>query len=298
MMRSSLENFTPAVKPGNQSELGTRRHPFAGYIAGMHRQIHKFWGFGFLVELDGKSPSNPLNDPNLWTGLEIALKPDGTVDRLVIAHPSGNGVFDAAAMDAVMSAAPFPAPPDVIKSRDGKIYLTWRFHRDARQCATDFVDAHILITPPRGTPEMPPPERPRLAQNDEAPRGRTPLRLPLFGLGGGGAGARPAQPQATKGDVRWLAGYSAVPFSAHGKTIAEDAESLRSMYRQMVGEKEQRAGTLAFYTPAQIKQKIGRIPAGGDEDDMVFAMLKSGADDMVLLLQQADKGWRVVGIDR
>jgi TonB family protein len=329
MMRASLENFTPAVRPGNQSELGTRKHPFAAFIAAMHRQIHKFWGFGYLVELDGKSPGSPLNDFNLWTGLEITLKGDGTVDRIIIEHPSGNGVFDAAAMDAVMSAAPFPSPPEVIKSRDGKIYISWRFHRDARQCATDFVDPHILTTPPKPG-EAPPartPEPPRLA--DGPPK----RPLQLFGLGGGGpqkgapAPDRPAAAEPpperrggaqqrssvpdearqaaqkwllayTRGDVRWLAGYSAVPFSAGGKTVAEDGEELRTMYRQLVAEREERTGTLAFYTAAQIKQKIGRLPAGGDEEDMVFAMLRSGSDDMVLLLQPADKGWRVVGIDR
>src|SRR5215813_15493593 len=45
-IKSSLENFIPEVKPGNQTALGTRAAPFAAFIARMHRGIHKLWGFG------------------------------------------------------------------------------------------------------------------------------------------------------------------------------------------------------------------------------------------------------------
>jgi hypothetical protein len=56
-VHAALENFTPEVKPGNQTALGTRAAPFAVFIARMHRQIHELWGFGFLEDLDGKSPA-------------------------------------------------------------------------------------------------------------------------------------------------------------------------------------------------------------------------------------------------
>jgi hypothetical protein len=51
-----------------------------------------------------------------------------------------------AAIDSVMSAAPFPAPPSTIKSANGKVYLDWQFHRDERACGTFGVDPHILTT--------------------------------------------------------------------------------------------------------------------------------------------------------
>jgi hypothetical protein len=102
----------------------------------------------------------------------------------------------------------------------------------------------------------------------------------------------------TRGDARWLAGYSALPFSAGGRTVADSGEALRAMYRQMLGERAERGGALSFFTPAQIRKRLGKLPAGGDEEDMMFALLKGGGDDIVLLLQPADKGWRVVGLDR
>ena len=81
--------------------------------------------------------------------LELSIKPDGTLNQVVIARTSGILPFDAAAIDAVGSAAPFGEPPQAIKSRDGNVYISWHFHRDERQCATDFVNAHILTAPPK-----------------------------------------------------------------------------------------------------------------------------------------------------
>ncbi len=147
-LRSTIENFTPEVKVGNQAELGTRASPFAKYITEMHRQIHKLWTFGFLADLDNKPSANsPYNNQELWTQLEIVIKGDGKVEKVTIVHGSGVLAFDVAAIDSVMSSSPFPPPPQVIKSANGKTYLDWQFHRDERACGTFGVDPHILTTP-------------------------------------------------------------------------------------------------------------------------------------------------------
>ena len=144
-IRSSIENFTPAVKPGNQEELGTRASPFAAYITAMHRQIHKLFTLGFLADIDLQRNSVYAND-QLWTQLEIVVKSDGTVERVGIVRTSGLLPFDVAAIDSVMSAAPFPPPPQAIKSANGKVYVDWQFHRDERACGTFGADPHILTT--------------------------------------------------------------------------------------------------------------------------------------------------------
>src|SRR5262249_54113613 len=143
-IHSALENFTPEVKPGNQTALGTRAAPFAVFIARMHRKIHELWGFGFLEDLDGKSNSNPMNDRELEVTLEIVLNSDGTLDKATIVKPSGILTFDVAAIDTVQNAGPFEAPPEAIKSGNGKVYLHWTFHRDERQCSPYFADPFIL----------------------------------------------------------------------------------------------------------------------------------------------------------
>jgi TonB family protein len=149
-VRSALENFIPEVRPGNQTALSTRAHPFALYVARMHRQIHKLWGFGFLEDLDRKPDGNSMNNMQLWTMVEIVVMPDGSVAKATVVRPSGILPYDVAALDTVFSSAPYPPTPRDIRSADGRVYMHWRFHRDHRQCGTFGVDPYILTTPPKG----------------------------------------------------------------------------------------------------------------------------------------------------
>ena len=149
-LRSALENFIPEVKPGNQTALNARAAPFAAYIARMHRSIHRLWGFGQLEEWDEKATSNPLNNQDLLTTLEMVLNADGTVDKITVVRSSGLQTYDVAVIDVAYSAGPYPDPPREIRSANGKIYIHWRFYRDGRQCATSGVDYFILNNPPAG----------------------------------------------------------------------------------------------------------------------------------------------------
>jgi len=147
-IKSSLENFVPDVRPGNQTALKTRAAPYAVYIARMHRRIHELWGFGFLEDLDNKGADYPLNDPNLWVNLEISVNPDGTLHKVTIAKTSGKTEFDVAAVDTVISSGPFEPTPESIRSVDGRIYLRWGFYRNWRQCGTFNAEPYILTEVP------------------------------------------------------------------------------------------------------------------------------------------------------
>ena len=149
-MRSSLENFTPDVRPGNQTALKTRAHPFAVYLARMHRRIHELWGFGYLQDLDNNGSDSALNDFELWTNLEIAINPDGSIFKVTIVKASGKLEFDIAAIDTVQSSGPYEATPEAIRSVDGRVYMRWGFHRDWRQCGTFNVEPYILSDIPGG----------------------------------------------------------------------------------------------------------------------------------------------------
>ncbi|HXI57911.1 MAG TPA: TonB family protein, partial [Polyangia bacterium] len=120
------------------------------YIARMHRSIHRLWGFGQLEDWDEKAGSNPFNNQDLLTTLEMVLNGDGTVDKITIVRASGYLPYDVAAIDVAYSAGPYPDPPREIRSANGKIYIHWRFYRDGRQCATSGVDYFILNNPPAG----------------------------------------------------------------------------------------------------------------------------------------------------
>jgi len=142
--QSPLENMVPEVKVGNQTALRSKKHPFARFIAQMHRDIHDAWAWGFLEQLDTSGRQHPLNDYELWTRVEIVLNRDGTIDKVTTVRHSGKLAFDSAAREIVHAAGPFPDPPREILSGNGKIYIHWAFHRDERACGTFGAQPFIL----------------------------------------------------------------------------------------------------------------------------------------------------------
>ena len=78
----------------------------------------------------------------------MVLNRDGTVEKVGVVRMSGYLPFDAAAVDVVYSAGPYPDPPREIRSPDGKIYLQWTFHRDERQCTPAYARPVILAESP------------------------------------------------------------------------------------------------------------------------------------------------------
>jgi len=274
-IKSSLENFAPDVRPGNQTALKTRAAPYAVYIARMHRRIHELWGFGFLDDLDGKSSSNPLNDFNLMTQLEIAINPDGTVYKTTIAHTSGRLEFDVAAIDVVLSAAPYESPPEVIRSVDGRAYMRWGFYRNWRQCGTFNVEPYILTDIPGGAQPF---------DDGAALTAARPKR-----------GDKPVTPTPS-GDVvkatpriadqavsytanMWVAGFtsvspkrmirvSALPFYAGGRVAAATQKDLEDLYEGLLVE----SGAFKDFrvvSPAAFTRRTG-VPSELNNDAMVL----------------------------
>lgn len=254
-VKSSLENFVPDVRPGNQTALKTRAHPFALYVARMHRRIHELWGFGFLEDLDGKAANHPLNNPDLWTNLEVSVNPDGTVHKVTIAKTSGKTEFDVAAVDTVLSAAPYEATPEAIRSVNGKVYLRWGFYRNWRQCGTFNVEPYILTDVPddggkgiddgelvRNTAKLPGTARKRVESADKPVtpddgRSKEPVnpatsvtdKQALFAANLWVSAFATAQ-------VDKLVKYSTVPFYAGGKVAAQTTADLKEMYTGLVVE--------------------------------------------------------------
>jgi TonB family protein len=335
---SALENFIPEVKPGNQTALNTRAAPFAAFIARMHRSIHELWGFGFLEDLDGRSESDPMNNRSLMTKLEIVLAGDGTVDKVTVIKSSGVLPYDVAAIDTVYNAGPYAEPPAAIRSRNGKIYVHWSFHRDERQCATSGVDYYILDTPPVDS-------GPSLANGPAAAPGlpsgtRSPRR---GGPSGDGAGAhaghahndRPGElpepdleasrrassqlpqtdnPAARRlaeewfaalvtGDVQRLVRTASYPFktTSTGATAGSAAE-LGPMLRELFSEQLVRpSARVELMTAAGLRAAGGSVPSAfGDGTGLLFAMARIGRDVFVLAMAP-DGGpgrWKARGLVR
>lgn len=141
---SPLDNVIPEVRAGNQTALNSRKHPFAQYIAQMHRGIHAVWGEGVLRQWDRLGPNHAWNDFSLWTRVEIVLWPTGEIDSVKTVRRSGNSSFDGVARNSVYNAGPYPAAPPQIQSGNGKVYIHWAFHRNAYACGTFGAEPFIL----------------------------------------------------------------------------------------------------------------------------------------------------------
>lgn len=156
--RSAIENYVSTVKPGNQTALNTARVPFATYINNIHNRIHPIFADSFLDSLDGLPHTHPLNNPRMYTSLEIVLTKEGRLVKMGVVHTSGVTAFDIAALDSVQRASPFGPAPNAILSGDGNVYLHWEFHRNRDMACTTFnAYPYILNLPaPPPTPEAPP----------------------------------------------------------------------------------------------------------------------------------------------
>jgi TonB family protein len=332
-IRAALENFIPEVQPGNQTALGTRANPFALYIARMHRNIHKLWGYGFLVDLDNKPDRHPMNNMRLWAMIEAVVTPEGKVAKATIVKNSGILPYDVAALDTIFSASPYPPTPRAIRSADGNVYLHWRFHRDQRQCGTFGVDPYILTKPPKGPIDgdmaevgkgaAPPRQVRRLNRPRRAP-GPGSITAPGRTRASGPKRAKETtqtpraasrasnrdEAQATarrfgwafqRGDTAAMAALCRLPFLAHGRRVASKRAELRRMLGDLVreGSKGRVARIGSALSAMEARRKLGRLPAGADYGTGVMLVpVDLGGTRAVLLLQPGRAGWQITGLNR
>ena len=248
-IKSSLENFVPDVRTGNQTALKTRAHPFALYVARMHRRIHELWGFGFLEDLDDKGHNHHLNNPDLMTNLEVSVNPDGTVHKVTIVKTSGKTEFDVAAVDTILSSAPYEATPEAIRSSDDRVYLRWAFYRNWRQCGTFNVEPYILTDIPkdsgagvvddgamvRNTAKLPGKKEKAVTPDDGKAKERVSPTTSVTDKEAVFTANLWVSAFATA-SVDKLVKYSVVPFYAGGKVAAQTTGDLKDMYTGLIVE--------------------------------------------------------------
>jgi hypothetical protein len=149
--RPAIENYSGAVRPGNQTSLGQAAVPFASYLVAIHRRLHVVFADRGLAELDKLPPGNPLSNPDLKVTVEIVLEPaTGAVKKMGIVRPSGQTLFDIVALDSFQRSQPYGPAPAAIVSADGNVYIQWELSRDpAFECNTRGARPYILNQSPR-----------------------------------------------------------------------------------------------------------------------------------------------------
>jgi len=159
--RSAIENYVSSVKPGNQTSLNAARSPFATYLNGMHNRIHPIFAESFLGSLDGLPKDNPMNNPKIYTRLEIVVTKNGHIVKMGVVKTSGITAFDVAALDSVQRASPFGPAPAAIVSPDGRVYLHWEFHREEAIACSTINASPFMLNVPAAAPAVDPTPAPK-----------------------------------------------------------------------------------------------------------------------------------------
>lgn len=123
---------TPAT-PTAGATVGTGRrvaltssmkdYRYSQYLSDWRNKVERIGAMNYPEEARGKFFGSLV--------LSVALRPDGSVDRIIVVRSSGNKVLDDAAKRIVMMGSPFaPFPPDIRKETDYlDITRTWNFTR-------------------------------------------------------------------------------------------------------------------------------------------------------------------------
>lgn len=316
MLKSSLENFTPEVRAGNQTALKTRAAPFALYIARMHRRIHELWGFGFLEELDSKPSGHALNNWKLAVKLEIVLNQDGSIDKMTIVNPSGVLPFDVAALDVIDVAGPYESTPEKIRSADGKVYMHWSFHRDWRQCGTFGAEPFILSSPGRNRDQGM--DDTQLLRASPRRKKKRPAPPQASSSSSAAASARASVNMASPDDPAvqhaanlWLTAFvagktdkmaklSSAPFRSGETIVARTTAEISGIYKSVISESpSRRIRDWKLLSAAGYRRHFGALPSGIDaRGSEVYLVIRLKSDRFTLVLRKGTKGYRVGGLFR
>lgn len=127
---SRTMDFLPEVKRGPQTLLNTREFMYYSYFSRMKEQLYWKWvryfqtepQLAFLALIKGSKKRL------FSTSLYVHLSTDGEIQDIRVVKSSGEESIDFAALQAFLSAAPFPNPPMGLVEKDGYIHIKQSFH--------------------------------------------------------------------------------------------------------------------------------------------------------------------------
>ncbi|MEN8175833.1 MAG: energy transducer TonB, partial [Pseudomonadota bacterium] len=117
-----------ANKPRRKTiNAATREHQYAAYLETWRRKVEQIGNLNYPEEARRRKLYGSLV-------LHVAVRADGSVERIRVLSSSGHQALDDAAIAIVNLAAPFaPFPPDIRKEVDVlDITRTWKYLRGNR----------------------------------------------------------------------------------------------------------------------------------------------------------------------
>ena len=100
----------------------TKEYKYASYMEAWRAKVERVGNLNYPQEARKRGLTGSLI-------LDVALKPDGSVDQITIRKSSGNKILDDAAIRIVNLAAPFAPFPDNIRKETDILHITrtWQF---------------------------------------------------------------------------------------------------------------------------------------------------------------------------
>ncbi|MFT5445802.1 MAG: protein TonB [Gammaproteobacteria bacterium] len=100
----------------------TREHKYAAYMDAWRTKVERIGNLNYPDEARRRRLSGELR-------LDVAIRADGSVEKITVRKPSGHKVLDDAAIRIVQLAAPYPRFPKAIREETDILHIqrTWRF---------------------------------------------------------------------------------------------------------------------------------------------------------------------------
>ena len=117
------------VDDGEETALNSKKWRFASFFNRVKRQVAEHWHPEDVYRQ--RDPTGAIyGHRNRYTFLRVELKPDGRLNNLRVAEPSGLEFLDDEALEAFREAAPFPNPPRQLVEANGLINFGFGFLLD------------------------------------------------------------------------------------------------------------------------------------------------------------------------
>ena len=116
------------VESGDFTALTSKKWKFASFFNRMKRQVAQNW-HPDVVYVRRDPTGKVYGTKNRVTVLEVSLKPNGSLAKVVVSKQSGVGFLDDEAVSAFHLAQPFPNPPSaLVEARSQLITFSFGFH--------------------------------------------------------------------------------------------------------------------------------------------------------------------------
>ena len=123
---SGTQDALANVDDGEETALNSKKWRFASFFNRVKRQVAEHWHPEEVYRQ--RDPTGMIyGRRNRYTELRVQLKPDGRLNNVAVAQPSGLDFLDDEAVEAFKQAQPFPNPPRQLIEANGLINFGFGF---------------------------------------------------------------------------------------------------------------------------------------------------------------------------